>query len=141
MLENLKRKLLNRKIDMLKDKITIDGKNATTKYNIKAFRITNGQVENIKADIYNDAFNSTNKRVYLKKLPICNPKALINYLKELSDVINTIQIEFECYNNQYNMEIELYFNDDVEINKSFLEFTDEIKAVKIGEYFYNELMN
>lgn len=127
MLKKLKEKILNIKINKEKEPY-------------KLYRIIEGKVIPIDSKSYINVYNVTDKRVYLNKLPMSTPQALIEHLKELSVKDLVVQLEFDRFENKNNIEFEFYLKNNTQPKNSFLEFSEKFRILEIGEFHFRELL-
>ncbi|PIJ95508.1 hypothetical protein [Lysinibacillus sphaericus] len=92
------------------------------------------------------AFDTTSTRIYLNDIPLLRVDLFISQLIEVSELddIKAIQIEFDRYNEQHNIEIELYLETE-NYNKKHTDnnftFQDLPCGCAVPVSFYNELIN
>ncbi|MBG9689939.1 hypothetical protein ABD91_03250 [Lysinibacillus sphaericus] len=92
------------------------------------------------------AFDTTSTRIYLNDIPLLRVELFISQLIEISELddIKGIQIEFDRYNEQHNIEIELYLETEI-FNKKHTDNNFTFQVIPCGcavpESFYNELIN
>ncbi|MGE7843669.1 hypothetical protein ACQKNX_23170 [Lysinibacillus sp. NPDC093712] len=140
-----KKHRLKWKFSRLRAELEKDANKLALKYKTVKFIITNGEIIHEEKKLYG-AFDSNSQRIYIKHIPSIRVESFISQLIEISKLhsVKAIQIEFDRYNEQFNIEAELY----LEI-ESFLEQQPNINFpvqdgpcdFTVSERFYNDLIN
>jgi len=108
------------------------------------FIISNQKIIHEKKEIYG-VFDSESQRIYINEIPSLGVESFISQLTKISELddVKAIQIEFDRYNEQYNVEIELYLEAEQlreELPNIIFSVQDTPCGCTVSERFYDEMI-
>lgn len=134
--------ILKWKFKQLRQELENDANKLEEKYKMVKFIISKGKIIHEEKKLYG-VFDSNSQRVYINEIPSLRVESLISQFMEISelDAVKAIQIEFDRFNEQYNIEVELYL--EMHEQHPNINFTvqDSPCGCAVSERFYNELIN
>ncbi|WP_235179259.1 hypothetical protein [Bacillus cihuensis] len=112
-------------------------------WEMRKFVIVNKSVREDFPDIYNGAFNTESKRVYIHNIPLTTVNFLFNELLKISVDVEGISVEFDQDKSGHNIEFEIYLrqNDSDDRIPSFLDIANTPCSLDVSERFYFELIS
>lgn len=127
---------------LLRTELERDSNKLAKKYKMVKFIISKGNIIREEKKLYG-ALDSNSQRIYINEIPSLRVESFTSQLMEMSelDAIKAIQIEFDRFNEQYNIEIELYLKMHEQYPNVNFTFQDSPCGCTVSERFYNELIN
>lgn len=111
-------------------------------HKMRKFVIINKSIQEVFPDILNGALNTDSKRIYIYTIPFTTVDFLMNELLRISENTEAVSVEFDQYQDGYNLEIEIYLgkNSSEDFTYSVFDIQYTPCTVKLSGRFYFELI-
>lgn len=102
----------------IRKKVVKENKEIETEHNMSCFLIVNEQIEEKAPGFYKAASTTGDERIYVKDIPaFTSSEFILNEVVSISKYANAVQIEFDRYNNEHNIEVEIYLSSGMEYSR------------------------